>query len=356
MPVYKDKKKGYWYVMITENYKQKKITLWKGDYLLSKAAAQQAEYEYTHLKKNTTDKTMLDLYHEYIRATKSNLKPSTMAGYIKFENLYFYCNKKIKLVKSIDIIEWKEKIAAIDSTTPYKNRLLNILKNLLDYGSRQYGMELSLQECLLQPLKNNDIIDLEPKDKYLPPNEFKALIKPIDEIGNALYYKTILIMLYNTGLRIGELAALTINDIKTDYILVNKDYIRVAGKDIIQPPKNQNSVRKVFLDQYTKSVLEDYILQYHPNDVLFHLESEYLNQQKLRRVIAALQEETGLCDYTITPHTLRHSHASNLRHLGFDEYAISKRLGNTPTVAAKIYIHSNDDESVKIAEKLIILT
>jgi hypothetical protein len=41
-----------------------------------------------------------------------------------------------------------------------------------------------------------------------------------------------------------------------------------------------------------------------------------------------------------------------LRKLGFDEYAISKRLGNTPEISASTYIHSEDVEQVEIATKI----
>lgn len=46
-------------------------------------------------------------------------------------------------------------------------------------------------------------------------------------------------------------------------------------------------------------------------------------------------------------HNLRDSHSSNLRKLGFDKYAISKRLGNTPEVSASTYIHSEEHKQLE---------
>ena len=56
-----------------------------------------------------------------------------------------------------------------------------------------------------------------------------------------------------------------------------------------------------------------------------------------------MQLEASLDNYIITPHTLRHSYSSNLKKLGYDEYTISKLMGNTPEVASSTYIHTNID-------------
>ncbi len=201
-------------------------------------------------------------------------------------------------------------------------------------------------------------IDKE-KNEFIPPEDFLKLCEPLLKIKypeyqkDYFYYYVVFNVLYYTGLRIGELAALTLEDIKDDYLIVNKNYIRVKGVDYIQSSKNANSVRKVVLVQQTKELIKKYISIYKPKNVLFKLNGNYLNQQGLRRVLKTLAKETNLDDkYDLHPHALRHSHSSNLRKLGFDEFVISKRLGNTPQVSASTYIHSELSEQYDVAKKI----
>ncbi len=351
MPVYKTKDKR-WYFIVTINYKQYKRVKWNGKYMLSKAEAIAAEREFVEQLQGIAegDMRIMDLYDEYVKASKSSLKASTQLTYDKFKRNYLVLieNKKIHDLKPIDILSWREIISKADVTVDYKNRLQSIMKALLNYGSIMYNLNGRLQYCLLQPFKDNNVKQIELKSKYLELENFKLLLKPLDKNN---YYYIIIWTLYFTGLRIGELAALTKSDITKDYILVNKDFSRIKGQDIIQAPKNKNSIRKVPLDRITSEMLQAFIINKADNEIVFHQKSKYLNQQKLRRVIDKLQAEAGLDAYDITPHTLRHSYSSNLKKLGYDEYTIAKLMGNTPEVASTTYIHTNIDFD-EVSEKL----
>ena len=343
MPVYKDKNK-HWYFIVTIDYKQYKRIKYKGKYMLSKAEAIANEQDFlkTLIGVDDENKTLLDLFREYVNASKSSLKESTKYNYEKFERNYltFIPNKKIYALVPSDILDWRNKLAETDLSIPYKNRLQSIMKKLLEYGSIMYDLNGKLQYPLLQPFKDNGVKEINTKTKYLEINEFKLLLKPLEPDN---FYYIVLWTLYFTGLRIGELAALTVSDICNKYIIINKDYSRIKSVDIIQAPKNTNSIRRVPLDDITYSMLKEFIKDKKQDEIVFHQKSKYLNQQKLRRMIAKLQDEAKLNDYEITPHTLRHSYSSNLKKLGYDEYTISKLMGNTPAIASNTYIHTNLD-------------
>jgi len=344
MPVYKDKNK-HWYFIVTINYKQYKRVKYNGEYMLSKTEALICEQKFIESLKdndNNENLTMLDLFNEYLKASKSSLKPSTRLNYEKFARNYlkYLENKKISELIPADILAWRDKVSKCNVSAQYKNRLQNIMKELLNYGSIMYNLQGKLQYSLLQPFKDNEVKSIELKSKYLEIENFKAFLSPLEETN---YYYIIIWVLYHTGLRIGELAALQVKDITKDFISVNKDYSRVKAVDIIQAPKNKNSVRLVPLDPVTSSMLLKYIENKNADEIVFHKNKKYLNQQKLRRVMAALQQEANLTDYEITPHTLRHSYSSNLKKLGYNEYVIAKLMGNTPEVASSTYIHTNID-------------
>ena len=340
MPVYKDKNK-HWYFVVTINYKQYKKVLWHRKYMLSKAEAQAAEREFLSQIQGVSeeDLTIVDLFNEYIKASKTSLKASTQASYDNFRSRYLILvdNKRIRDLTPKDILKWRNNLDACDLSITYKNRVQNVMKNLLNYGTIMYNLNGKLQYSLLQPFKDNEVKEIELKTKYLEKENFKLLLKDLDSTD---YYYIVLWTLYFTGLRIGELSALTKKDIQKEYLIVNKDYSRIKETDIIQAPKNKNSIRKVPLDPVTSAMLQEYIKDKKDDEIVFHQKSKYLNQQKLRRKIKLLQAYAGLEDYEITPHTLRHSYSSNLKKLGYDEYTISKLMGNTPQVASSTYIHT----------------
>ena len=356
-------KKGSWYITFYFRNQKIKIMNWKkingiNKTFDSKAEAMQAESKYKLILENPTSEiTLYSLFDEYIKNTKGQLKESSLKHYNVFKTNYLALipNKKIMDITIKDIQTWKNKLFDRSISSSVINRHKNILLQLLKYGNQMYDLQGRLQIPLLESHKDNAPI-VESKLKYIPPKDFELLLKPYEgllDIGNNLYYYTIFKILYNTGLRIGELAALTLDDITDTYININKDYIRINGRDIIQAAKSKNSIRKVYLDTNTKEILCKYLEVYKPVDIVFKLESKYLTQQRIREVLKELGSVTGLDQtYELKVHNLRHSHASNLRALGYDELLISKRLGNTPRVALETYIHNKDDELQEIAKKL----
>ena len=111
---------------------------------------------------------------------------------------------------------------------------------------------------MLDNLKENRII-AKPLPKYIPEAYFKLLVDKLkDEFEiteDAYYYYTIFNLIYYTGLRIGELEALTIKDYIGNVLSINKDYARVGSQDIVQASKNANSIRDVYLDSETVNLL-----------------------------------------------------------------------------------------------------
>jgi len=343
MPVYRDAKNKRWYFTVTKNYKQYKRIKWHDKYMVSKAEAQAAEREFLNeLELNISDISLYQLFNEYIETTKSTLKISTQNNYDKFKNNYLILldDKKIKDLSIQDINLWKSKINLLDVSINYKNRMQNIFKNVLNYGALAYQLKLNLQLPLLQPFKENAIKNIDKKEKWLKKPEFMKLIETLEK---GSYWFVVLWVLYFTGLRIGELSALQVNDVKINHLIINKDFIRVKGVDYIQPPKNSNSIRKVPMDEATSKILFDFIKDKDKESYIFNKGKHFLNQQKLRRVIKTLQAESNFEELYISPHTLRHSYSSNLKALGFDEYVISTLMGNTPEVASSTYIHADID-------------
>lgn len=355
----RDKKR--WYFSFYFEGKKYKKEIWNGKPMISKAEAIQGEFEFRqqleHQKElQQGNMSLYELYDDFVSKTKSNLKVGSQNRYEIFKNNYLILikDKNIHELTANDINDWKIALNSLEMQTDYKNRILNVMKAVLDFGNKMYDLKGKIQLPLFEKFKDTTFVDYEKKTKFLPEQDFTYMMTFLNlKEESDYYYYVIFNLLYYGGMRIGELAALTINDFKDSTLTINKNYIRIDGKDYIQPPKSDVSVRKVVLDSTTNNLLLEYIERFKPASIIFSRKRKYLTQQRVREKLSQIAQASELdLKYNITPHTLRHSHSSNLRQLGFDEVAISERLGNTPEVALKVYTHTNADEQHQIAKKL----
>ncbi len=358
MPIYKDKQRGTYYFSFTKVINGIKYNK-KGRGFETKYAAQIAEIDTINKleKLETSSVSVSAVFDEFVTTTKSNLKPSSLNRYVQFKKIYLcpIVGKNVFNLSTIDIIRVKEEIIKPHNSCVYTNKMFAILRNFIKYCNIAYNISNKLQLPILETYQDYTVLQKEEKgEQYLIPEDFEKMMSFFDlTVDSDYFYYTILHVLYWTGLRIGELAALTIDDYNGLYICVNKDYYRVNGKDYITSPKTQNSIRKVYLDSKTIKILDKYIEKFQPTKILFKRNASFLNQQKLRQVLKKCVELAGLKEkYDIHVHSLRHSHASNLRVLGYDEFVIAARLGNTPKVSAQTYIHTTDEELKNVIDKL----
>ena len=158
-------------------------------------------------------------------------------------------------------------------------------------------------------------------------------------------------VLFFTGLRIGELQALTLADFDqdNDALLVNKTYQRYGSADHVGPPKSVRGVRSVTLPPFLVDVLKEYLTHFYdiqPNDRIF----QPVTQSKLQTAIKNGCESTGIKRIRI--HELRHSHVSMLIDMGFTPFLIAERIGDTPEMINKVYGHLYPNRHQEVADKL----
>ena len=133
-------------------------------------------------------------------------------------------------------------------------------------------------------------------------------------------------VLYWTGMREGELLALTAADIDlvTKQIDINKTYQRLHGEDIITTPKTRKSKRKVTIPDFLCQELKEYMDSRYmlaPNERLFPITKSFLSHEMERGC-----KNTGVKRIRI--HDIRHSHASLLINQGCDALILADRLGH----------------------------
>ena len=179
---------------------------------------------------------------------------------------------------------------------------------------------------------------------YWTLEEFEKAIEQVQ----ALQDKAALTVLFYSGLRVGELLALTIADYdnKANTITVTKTLSRTATGYVIAPPKTPNSRRTVTIPCKASAVLNAYIATLYepqPRDTIFI----GLNGNHLAYVIKLAA--AGADVKKIRVHDLRHSHASLLINNGANIKAVSERLGHDDiktTLNTYGHLYKNQDNAL----------
>ena len=180
--------------------------------------------------------------------------------------------------------------------------------------------------------------------KYIKDNDLEKLFNCFDRT-KPLEQRNLLIleMLYATGIRVGELVNIKISDIDK----YNRS-IKILGKG--------RKERIVFYGSFCEDILDLYL-----NDgrrKLIKDSNEYLflnkNGTKLSsRYIGKMIDNTiRICqvEYHISPHTLRHTFATDMLNAGADLMSVKELLGHSSIDTTSIYTHVTNEQIKKVYE------
>jgi len=319
MPAYKDNNTGNWFIKFYytdwQGIKQQK---WKRGFATKKEAL---AFERDFLEKQSAnpDMTLQNLFELYMEDMTARLKPSTI---LTKKNIYrthilpFFGKKPVNEIKASDVRRWQNQL--MNSPKEYSKTYLKTINNqltcLINYAKRFY--DLNTNPCgkagsICQA--KADEMDYWTYDEYIA---FREGVR--DKPLSYLCFE----ILYWTGIREGELLALTSADIDFDNKLIdiNKTYQRLQGKDVITTPKTRKSKRKVPIPDFLCDKLREFILTRYmitPDEIT----KSYLSHEMIRGC-----KNTGVKKIRI--HDIRHSHASLLINQGCDALILADRLGH----------------------------
>lgn len=351
MPVYKEKNGTYtarFYIPTFEgNKKQHNKRGFK-----TKKEAKNYEIEFLAQKKYSVTMTFRKLYELYIDDMSSRLKENTIITkkfIIENKILPYFEKRKVEDITPVLIRTWQAKMLRMkkEDGKPYSKTYMRTLNNqisaMFNYAVKFHGLSYNpVRRAGTIGMKNANEMNIWKIEEFnLFIKELKH--KPMQEMGFKI--------LFWTGMRIGELLALTISDINLskNKIRINKSYQRIKRKDVITEPKTLRSIRTIEIDENLKNDIKKYISKiYNPtkNTRLFHCSKTIFNKDmKKYSEIAKVKP--------IRVHDLRHSHASLLLHAGMDIATISRRLGHENIeTTLKTYAHIYNPNSERIVNFL----
>ena len=344
MPQYKDDDRGTWYCKF--GYQdwtgQRRQKLKRGFSTKREAAAW--EREFLEKQQGTPDMTFSALYNLYLEDIKQRLKAGTVRGrkYRCDRNIIPYFGEKpINQILPADIRKWQNEMIQAGFKKTYLRALNEQLSIILNFAVKYYKLPSN-------PCRTAGTIGKARADRmeFWTLEEFQKFIQYVKKPEFQAAFTT----LYYTGLRSGELLALTRNDIdfEAKTLTVLKTYDRVGGKDVITSPKTENSNRCVTISPFLVDSLSDYtsrIYGIQPGDRVFPF-----TRDRLARALRNACKESGI--RKIRLHDIRHSHVSLLIDLGFTPMLIAERIGDTVDMVNNIYGHLYPNRHRDVADRL----
>ena len=172
--------------------------------------------------------------------------------------------------------------------------------------------------------------------KFLPEEEVTKLLDTAYKSGTNEGQRDAVIMelLYATGLRVGELVSLNMQDVD-----LSESYIRCMGKGSKERivhlyPKALEELRR-----YLKSARLALLGHKRTEPSLFvNHRGERLTRQWVWTILKTYAQKAGI-EQNITPHTLRHSFATHLLQNGASLRHVQELLGHSSISTTQVYTH-----------------
>lgn len=290
------------------------------------------------------DITFADFYRIYLHDMELRLKPASLSSkqHIFSEKILpFFGTLCMRDITTQHIRKWQSVILRQNYSATYQQLIDFQLSAMMNYAERYYDFPNPCPKAGHiggAATKKLSVWTLEEYEQFI--SHFSADTEAF----------TAFEILYWTGMRQGELLALTPKDIdRTRRVIhITKSYTQIDGKDIITTPKTQKSIRDVGIPQFLLDEIRVYIRrkQIRPDSRLFERTRHYLFF-KLRVGCKA----TGVRQ--IRTHDIRHSHVSLLINAGFSALDIAERVGHkSVSTTLDVYAHLFPDQQQMLIDRL----
>lgn len=352
MSVTKDSKTGNWMAQI-------RITNWQGKTIhkkkrgfRTKHEAQEWERDILSQSSASLEMKFSDFIDIYFNDMEQRLKKSTISNkrfMVDLKITPYFGKMPLDEIKPTDIRAWQNSLTSyrdekgVGYSPTYLKAIQNQITAIFNYAVKYYSLkENPCHKAGSMGKKNADEMLFWTKDEFL------SFIEAVSD--KPLSY-AVFMTFYHTGIREGELLALTPSDIDFEKktLTISKSYQRLNGEDIITTPKTPKSNRVVNIPQILCDCLKGYIshcFELQPNDRLFPCTKHYLRREMERGC-----KKSGVKRIRI--HDIRHSHASLLVEMGFSPLLIAERLGHERIqTTMETYSHLYPNKQIEVANQL----
>ena len=309
-------------------------------------------WEREQLNKTTADLSMT--FESFVKIYTADMQSrvrentwETKEHIIRTKILPYFKARKICEIQPKDIIAWQNEMINFDNNgKPYSPVYLKTLHNQI---SAIFNHAVNFYDLAQNPAKKvgNMGKSKNKEMQFWTKEEFAEFIDVMMDKPLSFYAFE---MLYWTGIRQGELLALTPADFdfEKNTVSISKSYQRLKGRDVITPPKTEKSNRVVKMSQFLCDEMQDYfktLYEIEPNERIFQITKSYLHSEMDRGAKASGVKRIRI-------HDLRHSHVSLLIDRGFTAVAIADRVGHESIDITYNYAHLFPSRQDELVDKL----
>lgn len=287
---------------------------------------------------------LIDSFLTYLTAVKG-LSKNTLESYGR-DILKLAVFLEGKNITRIDQVDYKH---ILDFFTYLKEQGLNTRSTSRTLISIRQFFKFLLTEKFIE--SDPTFLIRTPKTKRVLPEtlsleDIEKLLSPPDESSpEGIRDKSMLEVLYATGIRVSELVELRLNDVNFEL-----GYIIAYGKGSKQRIVPIGEKAKIKLREYLDTSRPK-LLKSRTSPHLFVTRlGRKMTRQGFWKVIKAYSRKSGLTK-KISPHTLRHSFATHLLERGADLRAIQVMLGHSDISTTQIYTHVERERLKEVHKK-----
>lgn len=211
-------------------------------------------------------------------------------------------------------------------------------------------------------LAKRDIASLSPEKVQLPktarrqvtfltPEEVFRMCDSVPNDGAPQHLRDIAVieLLFSSGLRVSELAKL------------DRDHINTKRREFMVRGKGQKD-RPIFISPRAAQIIEDYLatrtdslrplfINYSRNNATSTSgDFRRLSDRSIQRMISKYSKLAGITKH-VTPHTMRHSYATDLLMNGADIRSVQSMLGHSDISTTQVYTHVTDQHLKEVYDK-----
>ena len=346
MASYKDEKRGTWYsAFYYKDWNGKKKKKLKRGF----ATREEAEkYEKDFLAKSNRKPSMkfsklVDIYLEDMRSRVRESTYINKSHIINDKVVPYFEDMHVDAITAADVRRWQQDMMNRGYADTYLRTIHAQLSAIMNYCVRYY--DLARNPCVQAGSMGKGFAS---EMEIWTVDEFDQFMKAMNDKPMAGMAYT---LLFWTGMRIGEMLALTVEDVDLEAktIRINKSLQHINGRDIITEPKTPKSRRVILIPDELAVALSRYMANMPsitPQSRIIPLTKNYLDRE-----IHKGARKAGVKDIHV--HCLRHSHTALIASLGATPVEAAERLGHENVqTTMNIYNHVLPGRHQAIADEL----
>lgn len=278
----------------------------------------------TTTQNKTIDVAPQDVHEQLIEMWLDGKLPHTISSYRRYAHSFLiFINKPLHLATLADIQLWRVTLSG-KSDNSIKTAT-SAIKSLFNFAYKIGVLKVN-PSAVLKQVKPKDCLN----ERILSELEVATMIAQETNPRNRL----ILRLLYSGGLRVSELSSLKWKDLKERG---ESGQITVFGKG--------KKTRTVLLKQDVWLELVKLKGDRNNIDPVFQSrKGGHINRHQLWRIVSTAASRAGL-DGNVSPHWLRHAHASHSLDRGAPIHLVQQTLGHESVATTSRYLHARPNDS-----------